>query len=114
MQQFCLTLGLLVSLLGTSPVLASKEGAGSPRGNPEGAYAPGIELPMSEGRDLVLAACTRCHNLAGLEAYQGYWSREQWLAMVESMVKNGAKLTSEGQVVVTDYLFRHYGRKPAP
>jgi hypothetical protein len=75
-------------------------------------FDPNIDLPESSGRELVLRACTRCHELGGLSAYKGYWGRPQWKAMVEDMVKNGAVLLPAEQDVVADYLTRHFGPNP--
>lgn len=72
-------------------------------------FDPNIDLPDSSGRELVLRACTRCHELAGLSAYKGYWGFPQWKAMVEGMVKNGAVLLPAEQDVVAEYLTRHFG-----
>jgi hypothetical protein len=71
-------------------------------------FDPNIELPQSKGRDLVLRACTRCHELGGLSAYEDYWRFPQWKAMVENMVKNGAVLLPDEQDVVAEYLARHF------
>ncbi|MDT8398634.1 MAG: hypothetical protein RQ899_08475 [Pseudomonadales bacterium] len=73
-------------------------------------YVPGIELPAGEGRALLLAACTRCHDLRGLSAYKGYWNREQWQSMVATMVKNGALLDTRQMALVSEYLTSHFGR----
>jgi hypothetical protein len=72
-------------------------------------YAPNIELPPSEGRELVLRACTLCHELGGLAGYKGYWGLTQWQAMVAGMVKNGAVLSPLEQEQVAAYLTRHFG-----
>ncbi len=104
--------GLCALLLLMAP-LAAEEPSVAASGRPMGRPAePGVELPVSEGRELVATACTKCHDLAGLEAYKGYWNRAQWFAMVASMVENGAELAPDEQEVVTDYLTRHYGRQP--
>ena len=76
-------------------------------------HAPGIALPEGEGKVLLLAACTRCHDLKGLPAYKGYWTIARWRAMVESMVKNSAPLNEQQIAVLADYLAQHFG-KPAP
>jgi hypothetical protein len=68
-------------------------------------------LPEGAAKALTAGACTSCHDLGGLAAYRGYWDRAQWLAMVESMVKNGAVLDAEQVRQVTDYLNQHYGRQ---
>ena len=72
-------------------------------------FDPNIELPESSGRELVLRACTRCHELGGLSAYKDYWRFPQWKAMVEDMVKNGAVLLPAEQDIVAEYLARHFG-----
>ena len=72
-------------------------------------FDPNIDLPDSTGRELVLRACTKCHDLGGLEAYKGYWGFAEWKAMVEGMVKNGALLQSAEQDIVAEYLTRHFG-----
>jgi hypothetical protein len=77
-------------------------------------YAPGIELPEGEGKVLLLAACTRCHDLKGLPAYRGYWDTSRWRSMVESMMKNGATLNPQQTGVLADYLAQHFGKPPAP
>lgn len=77
--------------------------------NVPGQYAPGIELPEGEGVELVRAACTGCHDLAGLRAYQGYWNEARWRSMVTTMVRNGAELDAEQAASVTAYLTRYFG-----
>lgn len=72
-------------------------------------YDPNIDLPESEGRELVLRACVKCHELGGLDAYRGYWGLAQWREMVVGMVKNGAELLPAEQEVVAAYLTRHFG-----
>ena len=72
-------------------------------------HPSGIELPEGEGRALLLAACTRCHDLRGLPAYKGYWSRQRWRDMLVTMVKNGAPLSNEQADVLAEYLAEHFG-----
>lgn len=78
---------------------------------PPGGYAPGIELPEGEARELVLATCTRCHDLRGIPAYKGYWGRAEWRTMVETMRRHGAALGPEQAEAIAAYLDRHFGRK---
>jgi hypothetical protein len=72
-------------------------------------YDPNIELPQSEGRELILRACTMCHELGGLAGYKGYWGLPQWKEMVTDMVKHGAVLSSAEQEIAATYLARHFG-----
>ena len=68
------------------------------------------DLPQGNEKTLVLRACIQCHDLGGLAAYKGYWKQEQWQAMVESMVKNGAVLSSTETAKVAQYLTLHFGK----
>lgn len=79
-----------------------------PEHPPEG-YETGIELPEGEGRELLETACTRCHDLRGLDAYKGYWNRRRWTTMVETMMRNGAVLAPEQKTLVIDYLTTNFG-----
>jgi cytochrome c5 len=72
-------------------------------------YAPGIPLPEGDGRAVVEAACTSCHDLKGLPAYKGYWNRTRWLSMVETMVDHGASLDKAQISLVADYLVEFFG-----
>jgi len=67
------------------------------------------DLPDGEGKELVVRACTRCHDVGGLQAYRGYWGLEQWREMVEGMVKNGAELDAGEAERVARYLTTQYG-----
>lgn len=89
-------------------VLLALLAAGTQAAEPK-RFNPNIELPESEGKELVLRSCTQCHELAGLSSYRGYWGRPQWKEMVVGMVKNGAVLLPQEQDIVTDYLTRHFG-----
>lgn len=80
---------------------------------PQEAHPPGIDLPEGEGKLLLLAACTRCHDLKGLPAYKGYWDATRWRGMIETMVKNGAPLQPQQVGVLAEYLAQHFGKGPA-
>ena len=98
--------------LGCLLLAASAQALGAEGELPEGQhYPPGIELPDGEGRDLLATACTRCHDLRGLPAYRNYWRAPQWRAMVETMVKNGAKLDEVQMERVVGYLAEYFGPK---
>jgi mono/diheme cytochrome c family protein len=73
-------------------------------------HQPGIELPAGTGKDLLLAACVRCHDLRGLPAYRGYWNHERWRSMIDTMVKHGAPLNTQQADELAAYLALHFGR----
>ena len=97
----CLLLALLLS---QSPALVAAE-----EGVEMVVHPPGIDLPEGKGKDLLLAACTRCHDLKRLAAYKGYWNLPRWRSMVETMVKNGAVLDSMQISIVAAYLAENFG-----
>jgi hypothetical protein len=94
----------ILLLLLAGPLCSAQEGQES--------HPPGIGLPEGEGKTLLLAACTRCHDLKGLPAYKGYWDTTRWRAMIESMVENSAPLNEQQIAVLAEYLAQHFG-KPA-
>lgn len=105
---------LIVRVMALGVLLVCSAGASVRAAEPAPAvttrFDPAIELPDDNGKALILAACTRCHELRGLAAYRGYWAKPQWTAMVESMVKNGAVLTPSQIDEAAEYLARHFGK----
>jgi hypothetical protein len=74
----------------------------------------GIALAPGAGSDVLVRACTACHDLQGLEAFKGYYDRSQWHALVLTMVEHGAVLEPPEIELVTDYLVAHFGPTPTP
>ncbi|MES2605672.1 MAG: hypothetical protein V4603_12100 [Pseudomonadota bacterium] len=109
----CLPALLALLVIASSCSAFAAEAPSDPKAIANRRFDAMAQLPAGEGKDLTAIACSRCHDLAGLAAYKGYWSRAQWLAMVESMVKNGAVLDAAQMNLVTDYLNNNYGRQPA-
>lgn len=117
---FAVVIGVVVL---TAPIAAAQgttPGAG--RGDPpvreqrrasaphaEGAPAVGADLPDGDGKALVQTACLVCHDLGGIAAFKGYWNREQWAAMVATMIEHGAQLDPAEAEIVIDYLTAHFG-----
>lgn len=66
-------------------------------------------LPPGRGRSILEAECTGCHNLGGLWAYQGYYTRERWRGLVETMIAHGANLDETATNELVDYLAEHFG-----
>jgi hypothetical protein len=95
----------LIFLIVFAPLCVAQE---EPKSHP-----PGIELPEGEGKILLLAACTRCHDLKGLPAYRNYWDSVRWRAMIETMVTNGAPLNTQQTGELAEYLAQYFG-KPSP
>ncbi len=71
-------------------------------------YIP-YEVKMGEHFDVVLAQCLTCHSF-GYVINQGPQSKEYWKKKVDKMIVHfKAPMTQEDAVLVTEYLFEHYG-----
>jgi len=114
-----LLLSAVAAAAALAPFAASAQSAGpGPDAETEPAAdapprSPGIELPDGDGKLLVETACLPCHDLAGIAAFKGYWNREQWAAMVATMIGHGARLDEAETEIVVDYLTAHFGRGPS-
>lgn len=102
--------------------IAAAQGSGHGRDDargrePSGQSAPraesrpgaAVDLPDGDGKALVQTACLVCHDLGGIAAFKGYWNREQWAAMVATMIEHGAVLDPAEAEIVIDYLTAHFG-----
>ncbi len=76
------------------------------------AQDPGIELPAGPGRELLLSRCLGCHDLGGLELFGDFYTREDWLMLLETMVAHGAQADATELEVIADYLGLHYSQPP--
>lgn len=69
------------------------------------------QLPEGEGRKILLGSCMSCHGIDYVEKLRGYYTREQWRDVVNTMVEYGTKLEKKEQEVLVDYLTQHWGKK---
>lgn len=63
-----------------------------------------------ETRELVEVVCASCHDLTVVTERTG--TKDEWKAVVQSMVARGADLSEKEADLVTDYLARQYPPKP--
>ena len=66
-------------------------------------------LPDGAGKDLVMRACVKCHNLKIITTKRA--SEEEWTRSVDNMVNRGAVLSDDEADEVIDYLSHNF--KPA-
>jgi cytochrome c5 len=66
-------------------------------------------LPPGQGREILAAACTSCHDLGGLGPFRGYYDAARWRRLVETMIAHGAKLDETEVTALVDYLVEHFG-----
>lgn len=75
------------------------------------AAGPEEELPEGDGKKILLASCTSCHNLSEVTKFRGYYTREQWRDIVATMVEYGADVKKPEVDTLVDYLTEHLGKK---
>jgi hypothetical protein len=73
------------------------------------AFDAGVELPAGQGREILVSACLGCHELGGLDLFKGFYTRDSWRSLVQSMQANGADVDSADVEVLADYLVQHFG-----
>jgi cytochrome c5 len=73
--------------------------------------APADDLPDGEGKKILQAQCTSCHELTEVTKFRGYYNRAQWRDIVVTMVEYGADLKKAEIETLTDYLARHLGKQ---
>lgn len=79
----------------------------------QSAAAPAADaspLPQGEGRELVLRACSTCHQ-PDVVVHQRL-SRDDWANLVEQMASNGATASDEEFAKIVDYLATSFPAQP--
>ena len=72
--------------------------------------APADDLPDGEGKKILQAQCTSCHELSEVTKFRGYYNRAQWRDIVVTMVEYGADLKKPEIETLADYLAQHLGK----
>jgi hypothetical protein len=75
------------------------------------AAGPEEELPDGDGKKILLAACTSCHDLSEVTKFRGYYTRAQWRDVVVTMVEYGADVKKPEVDTLVDYLTLNLGKK---
>ena len=71
---------------------------------------PSDDLPDGEGKKILQAQCTSCHELTEVTKFRGYYNRAQWRDIVVTMVEYGADLKKTEIETLADYLAQHLGK----
>ena len=69
------------------------------------------QLPPGAGRQILMNACTSCHNLREVTKFGGFYGREQWRDIVLTMMDYGAPVNEKDVEVLSDYLTAALGKK---
>jgi hypothetical protein len=72
--------------------------------------APPDDLPEGDGKKILQAQCSSCHELTEVTKFRGYYNRAQWRDIVITMVEYGADLEKAEIETLADYLAQHLGR----
>lgn len=104
-----LMLGLVVAFIVAAGVLAACAPAAPQATEPPKAQptSPSGSAPAGDGAALVNSRCSTCHNLDRVK--QAKKTSAQWKETVTRMVGKGAKLNTDEQAAVADYLTKTYG-----
>ena len=70
--------------------------------------ARGVELPAGPNKDIVVRACSSCHDLDMVFEAAGQ-TREGWNGTIEEMAGYGLKLSSAERAQVLEYLASFLG-----
>lgn len=74
------------------------------------AAGPEDDLPDGEGKKILVASCTSCHDLAEVTKFRGYYDRKQWRDIVVTMMEYGAPVDAKQVEVLADYLAANLGK----
>ena len=69
------------------------------------------DLPDGDGKKILIASCTTCHDLTEVTKLRGYYTRAQWRDLVVTMKEYGAMVDDKQVDVLTDYLALNLGKK---
>lgn len=58
---------------------------------------------------MLVTECLNCHELAVLELFKGFYTRDSWRSLVLSMRAHGAEVDDAEVEVLSDYLAQHFG-----
>jgi len=68
------------------------------------------DLPNGNGKDTVQTICSGCHDLEPITSSGGF-SKEDWTAVVQSMIAMGATIKPEEASAITAYLAQNFPPK---
>ena len=69
------------------------------------------ELPAGDGKVILQAACTSCHDLKEVTKFKGFYGLHEWRDIIKTMVAYGAKLDDAQSATLAEYLAKYLGPK---
>jgi len=69
------------------------------------------QLPEGEGKKILESVCTVCHSLKEVTKFKGFYSRENWRDILQTMVADGAPLKDADAPILIDYLTKTFPKE---
>jgi cytochrome c5 len=69
------------------------------------------DLPDGDGKKILQASCTACHDLTEVTKFKGYYTRDEWRDVVKTMIEYGAAVKPDDVDVLVEYLAKNLGKK---
>ncbi len=92
-RSFIVTISLLIAW--TVPLPCSAEDA--------------IAFPEGEGKQILIALCSSCHQLAEVTKFKGYYDEVQWREVVLTMATYGVPFPATQIPTLVEYLSENFG-----
>jgi len=109
-KAFSSTVVISVTLFLSSFVMALVGGvSASPVPLPQGGNKFAAQMPDGDGKKVIVAKCQLCHTLERVVATPR--AKEDWQAVIDLMVSQGAALSDDETKTVVDYLGANFGPK---
>jgi len=70
------------------------------------------DLPDGVGKNLVMTACTQCHELTRITSKKR--TKEEWNDTVDKMATRGARASDEEFETIVTYLTKYFGKDQPP
>jgi hypothetical protein len=71
-------------------------------------------LPDGDGKKILLASCTACHDLKEVTKFRGFYTKPEWRDIVDTMIQYGANVEDKDVAVLVDYLAAALGKPSEP
>ena len=85
----------------------------SGRGTNAAARQDADDLPDGDGKKILQASCTACHDLKEVTKFRGYYTKDEWRDIVRTMIEYGAEVKDQDVDVLVDYLAKVLGKPTA-
>ena len=70
------------------------------------------DLPDGDGKKILQASCTTCHDLTEVTKFKGYYTRDDWRDILQTMIEYGAVVKESDVEVLVEYLTKTLGKRP--